>query len=122
MAVDFDIRILLDEDGSGGVTTDQTPEIVRKIYQVMEPETIVATHAASYSAGDRTSALTLDVETVTSADYSIIIDMDSTVSDDRKVTILRKILQVLSGYNLKLTLATFSLGSTDTHQHRLTIT
>ena len=44
------IRVVCD---SAVVGTDVVPEILRKIVQALEPETLTIAHATSYTAGDR---------------------------------------------------------------------
>ena len=124
MAVDFGIRIRIDEGGTGGVTTDQTPGIVIKVIQLLERETLVISHAAAYAAGSRTYNAVIDVNTVTVADYGIEVLIDSTVSANKKTGILRKILQVLSSFSLTLSAlnTTYAAGSSSTNQNTITVT
>ncbi len=94
MAVDFAIRIIMDEGGTGGVSADRIPEIVRRVIQVLEPETLALTHAQiTYTAGTKVYNAAISVNTVTVADYGIGIEIDSTVSTSKKADILRRIIQ-----------------------------
>lgn len=123
MATDFGIRIIIDEAGTGGVPSDQVPEVVQKIIQLLRSDTLVLTHAAGYVAGSRTYNVTLSLNTITSADYGIEVLIDSGVSVNRKVAIVSKIMQCLSGFTLTLVLATtYAAGSSSTNQNTLTVT
>ena len=124
MATDFAIRVRMDEAGSGGVPSDQVPEVVRKVLQVVESETLAITHAASYAVGTRTYNVVVDVNTITAADYGIEILVDSTVTASKKATLLRKILQVLSAYTLALSAlnTTYAAGTGSTNQNTVTVT
>ena len=124
MATDFGIRIRMDESGTGGVTSDQIPGIVKSVIQVLESESLAITHVASYAAGSRTYNATIDVNTITSADYGIEILIDSTVSAGKKASLLSKILQVLSAYTLVLSAlnTTYAAGASSTNQIIITVT
>ena len=58
MATNFAIRVIMD---SAVVGADVVPELVRRVIQVLEPETLVLTNAATYTTGDRTYNLVATV-------------------------------------------------------------
>lgn len=124
MATDFAIRVRMDENGTGGVTSDQIPEVVRKVIQILGSESLAIAHAASYTAGNRTYNAVVDVNTITTADYGIEILVDSTVSANKKVELLRKVLQILSTYTLALSAlnTTYAAGTTSANQNTITVT
>jgi len=55
---DYGIRVIMD---SAVVGTGVVATLLRKLIQAMESETITLSHAASYTAGDRTYNLTVTV-------------------------------------------------------------
>ena len=123
MANDFGIRIIMDEGGAGGMPSDQVPEVVRKVIQLLESETLAITNAAAYVDGSRVYNVTLSLNTIVAADYSIEILIDSTVSTNKKVELLCRLLQSLATYTLTLVLATtYSAGTSDTSQVSITVT
>ena len=123
MATDFGIRIIMDENGVGGVTSDEVAKVVQKAIQLLAPETLVITNAVSYTGGNRAYNVSLSLNTITTADYGIEILVDATVSTNRKVAILYKILNALSIYTLTLVLvATYAAGTTSTNQNTITVT
>jgi len=123
VATDFGIRIIMDENGVGGVTSDEVAKVVQKAIQLLAPETLVITNAVSYTGGNRAYNVSLSLNTITTADYGIEILVDATVSTNRKVAILYKILNALSIYTLTLVLvATYAAGTTSTNQNTITVT
>lgn len=58
MATDFAVRVIMD---SAVVGADRVPELVRRVIQVLESETLALTNAATYTAGDRTYNLVVTV-------------------------------------------------------------
>jgi|TARA_Y100000310_G_scaffold345865_1_gene471859 hypothetical protein len=124
MATDFAIRIRIDENGSGGVTSDQIPIILQKIIAVLNAQSLVLTHAATYTAGDRTYNAVVDVNTITAADYGIEVLIDSTVSASKKASILSRILQVLANFTLVLSAlnTSYVAGSTSVNKSTITVT
>ena len=52
------MRVIMD---SAVVGADRVPELVRRVIQVLESETLALTNAATYTAGDRTYNLVVTV-------------------------------------------------------------
>ena len=123
MAVDFAIRVIMDEGGAGGISADKIPEIVRRVIQVLEPETLALTHAqTTYTAGTKVYNAAISVGTVTVADYGIGIEVDSTVSADKKAEILRRVLQVLESESLSVATGVYAHNADSKNQIVLTVT
>lgn len=111
MAANEGILIQLD---ISEITADVIATVVRRVIQVLEYKTLTLAHNASYSLGTSTNEVTASVGaggTVT-ADYGIRVQMDSTLSDDAKSEILRKVLQVLEPHTVALThAASYAAGN-----------
>ena len=119
MATDFAIRIRWDVSE---LAANKTMQIVRRVLQTMETETVVLTHIASYGAGTRVYNHDIAVGTNSSTDYGIGIDVDSTVSDARKNRMLKRITQALLGESFVVTTGVYSAGGSSNNQQILTVT
>lgn len=98
MAVDLAFEVLIDS----GVTADKKASIETKVLSALASHTLSLAHAASYSAGSSSrNAVGIEVGGA-SEDYGIRISIDSGVSDDTKVDILRKLLAALASESLKI--------------------
>jgi hypothetical protein len=119
----FAIRIRMDEGGTNGVTSDQIPTVVQKVLGVVSSDTLVLTHAVSYVAGDRTYNVVIDVNTVTTADFGIDLNISTNVSSSRKAAILASVIQKLSSFTLTLSAlnTSYSAGSTSVNEVTLVI-
>jgi hypothetical protein len=123
MATDFAIRILMNEGGSGGVTSDQIPTIVQRVLGVVSADTLVLTHAAGYVAGSRTYNATIGINTVGTPNFGIALDIDANVSSSRKAAILASVIQKLSSFTLTLPAlnTSYSAGGSSANEVTLTV-
>ena len=102
MAVDFGIELLVDNSISG--TTDKYPEILRRVLQTLESETLAVTYAASYSAGTTSrNALSLAVGGTGTVGFAIRVTMDrAAIGQDKAVEVLRRVIQTFESEALTM--------------------
>jgi len=121
MAADSGISVFLDVSE---ITADKVAQVLRRILQVLEYRTLTLAHNASYSAGtsvDEVQATVSAGGTVT-VDYSIRVLLDSTLSDDIKAEITRRVLQVIEPETVKMGYAASFTEGNGTMQVEITVT
>ena len=119
MATDFAIRIKFDVSE---LAANKPSQLVRRVLQTMEIETIVITHIASYAAGSRVYNHDIRVGADSTTDYGIGIDVDATVTDAKKAVMLKRITQALLGETFLVITGVYSDGSGSNNQTILTVT
>ena len=102
MAVDYGLEILVDNTITG--TADKYAELVRRLLQKLEGDTLSIVYAASYSAGSTsTNETTLTVGGTGTVGFAIRIIVDETAyGADKLVKLIRRILHVLESETLTI--------------------
>lgn len=102
MATNFGLEILIDNSISG--TDDKYAEIVRRLLQELETDTVNVTYAASYSAGSSsTNEVTITVGGTGTVGFGIRLTLDDAVyGTDDLVSLIRRVLQVLETETLTI--------------------
>jgi HEAT repeat protein len=117
MAIDYGIEILVDSS----VAADKKAELVRRVIQLLESETLSLAYATTYSAG----STSVNNNTITvggaSPDLGIRIILDTAVvGTDKAPKILRRVIQGLESETLTIAhAATYAAGD---RTYNLTIT
>ena len=119
MATDFAIRVRMDVSN---LAVGKPMEIVRRVLQVLETETVVITSTTAYAAGSRVYNTQIDVGTIGTTDYGINIDVDAAVTDDKKAEILRRLIMTLESETITTTTGVYSAGGSSVSNVILTVT
>lgn len=121
MAVDASVSIRMDVSE---ITADKIAGVLRRVLQVLEHRTLSLAHNASHSLGTTVDnvILTTGAGGTVTVDYTIQVGFDSTLSDDLKTELTRRIMQVLEAEVVAATYnASFTSGN-GTFQVEITVT
>ncbi|KKL62270.1 hypothetical protein LCGC14_2186880 [marine sediment metagenome] len=120
MATDRAIRVRMD---ISNLASTKPMEIVRRVLQVLEPETVVITaDQASYVAGSQVYNEQIDVGTIGTPDYGIAILVDSTVTPDKWAQIKMRVALTLDSESITNTTGVYSANADSKNQVVLTVT
>ena len=120
MATDRAIRVRMD---ISNLASSKPMELVRRVLQVLETETVVITHdQATYVAGSQVYNELISVGTISSADYGIAILVNAAVTADKWATIKLRVSMTLDSESITNVTGVYSANADSKNQITLTVT
>jgi hypothetical protein len=119
MAINVGYEILVD----ASVVADKKAELVRRIIQVLESQTLSLVYATTYAAGSSSTNQATITVGGSSADFGLRVVMDSAVVGTGVVaTLLKQLIQILESETITIAHSASYTAGTRTYNIVVTVT